>query len=103
MFIERQYPVLAVIRDVADKTRQPFDKLRITVFFVTDPGRTHVDLELQTMKRMRPSVHLRVEECVRAARTEACDVNVMVDELLRIDVVEGTLDEVGRSLAQFCG
>ncbi len=84
MFVECEYPVFAVIRDVTDQARQSLDKLRVAVCLIIDACRTHVDLEFQTMKRMRPSVHLRVDERVRAARANACDVNVVIDELVGI-------------------
>src|SRR5688572_23599566 len=52
------------------------------------------------MKRMRPRVHLRVDERVSAARAEARDVDVMIDESVGIDVVERAFDEVGSFLTQ---
>src|SRR5688500_1293163 len=52
------------------------------------------------MKRMRPRVHLRVDERVSAARAEARDVDVMIDESAGIDVVERAFDKVGSFLTQ---
>src|ERR1041385_4900783 len=52
------------------------------------------------MKRVSPRQHLRIDERFRAADAETRDMNVMIDEPRRIDVVESAFDEVGRFYAE---
>ncbi len=46
------------------------------------------------MEGMRPAKHLRVNKSIRAAGAEAGDVSVMINQALRVYVVEGAFDEV---------
>jgi hypothetical protein len=48
-------------------------------------------------------VHLRVHKRIRAARADACDVNVMIDESTGINVIVRTLDEIFRFATEIRG
>src|SRR6185369_11883513 len=74
VFIEREQTMLAVSANVTHEPRESLNHLRISPRFVCNTGRTHVHLELQTMKRMFPRAHLRIDESLRAANAETRDV-----------------------------
>jgi large subunit ribosomal protein L5 len=91
MLVERQEPVFAVIFDARYKTRQSRGCLRIGFVFISDSRRAHINLQLQTMKRVSPRQHLRIDERIRAADTEAGNVNVMIDQPLALVAALRTL------------
>jgi len=49
---------------------------------------------------MGPRMHLRVDERIRAARTDAGNVYVVIDESPWIDIFGSAFDEVGGFLTQ---
>ena len=103
MLIECEQTMLAVNRNAIDKIREPLNELSVGVLFVIRGGRTHVDLKLESMKRVAPRSHLRVHKRAAAVRTETGNVNVMIDEPRRIDIVESPFDQIRRALTDFAG
>src|ERR1044071_7721224 len=93
--------MLAVAFNTLHEIGESSGGLRIGVAFVRHTRRTHIDLQLQTMKRMPPRQHLRIYKSVRAADAESGDVNVMIDQPRGIYVVKSVLDQVGRRCAEF--
>ena len=92
--------MLAVIFNALHQRSQSCSRLRIGVVFIRNTRRTHINLQLQTMKRMPPRQHLRIYESLRAADTEPGDVNVMIDQSFTIYIVERTLYQVRRLRAE---
>src|SRR5688572_22012462 len=76
VFIEREQAMFTVSADMVHKVHKPIDQLRIGLFFVSSAGRTHVDFELETMKRVFPRAHFSINES--SACADAGDVNVMI-------------------------
>jgi hypothetical protein len=87
--------VFPVICDAAREIGETLNDVIVGVLFVVCAGGAHVDFELQTVKRMFPRSHLCVHESMTTVSAESGDVNVMIDESLRIDVVKRALDQIG--------
>ena len=68
--------------------------------FRCDACRAHVDLEFQSMKRMRPGAHLLIDKGVAASDSDASEMNVVIDELRGIDIVERALNQIGGRLTK---
>ena len=83
VFVERKQPVFAVTVDMAHEIHETLNKLSVSRFFVRSAGGAHVDFELKTMKRMFPRPHLSINKS--STCTEARDVNVVIDQPLRIN------------------
>src|SRR5262245_44222924 len=101
VLVKSEQAMLAVSANMAHQSRETFDHLRISVALIVDGRRTHINLELETMKRMLPRTHLWIHEGLCAADAETSNVNVMIDQLLRIDIFEGAFDEIRRLIAEF--
>jgi hypothetical protein len=86
---------------MADESREPIDHLRVSFALIVNTRRTHINLELETMKRMLPRPHLWIDESFRAADAESRYVNMMVNQFAGIDIFEGAFDEVRRLIAEF--
>src|SRR5215510_199288 len=96
VFVECEQPVFAVILDTCDETRESRSRLVISLVFIANARRTHIHLQLQTMERMSPRQHLRIDKSFSATDAESGNVNVVIDQLRRIDVVERAPDQVRR-------
>src|ERR1041385_2288641 len=101
VLVKRKQTMLAVSANMAHEPRETIDHLRIGIALIVDTGRAHINLELETMKRMLPRAHLWIHESFRAADAEAGDVNVVIDQLLGIDIFESAFDEGRRLVAEF--
>ncbi len=97
ILIKGQQAVLAMILDVADQTNQALDHLLVRALKISNCRRAEVNLEPQVSKRMLPTAQLRIDEDI-STFTESCDMRVIVNQQFGIDIVEGTLDEIGRLL-----
>src|SRR5436853_7649081 len=80
VFVERQQTVLAVTFDVTDEVRQTKNDLLISLFNIGHGAGAEIDLELETMKWMKPGKHLRINESAAAAFAEAGHVRVIVQK-----------------------
>lgn len=96
MLVKGEQSMLAVPANMTHEAHEPVDNLRVGLVFIDCAGRAHINLELQTMKRMSPRAHLRIDESVRAANAKTRDVNVMIHQLLRIDIVESAFHQIRR-------
>src|ERR1044072_6838819 len=96
MFVKRKQPMFAVPANMAHEADEPVHNLRVSLLFIDCAGRAHINLELKPMKRMSPRAHLRIDEGVRPANAKTRDVNVMVYQLLRIDIVESAFHQIRR-------
>jgi hypothetical protein len=98
MFVECEQAMFSVVADVTDEACEPLDELRVRSVFITRARRAHVDFELETVKRMCPRAHLSIHK--RTTRTQPRNMNMMIDQSLRIDIVESTIHQVGRLRAE---
>ena len=87
--------MLAPVWQVLNEIDQSFDHAGIGVCNVFNAGSAEIYLEFETMKRVRPGMHLGIDEIVCVASPDAGNMRVMIDEPPGIDVFIGVLHEIG--------
>lgn len=65
------------------------------MFDVRNRTGAEVNFELKSMEGMLPGEHLRIDERARTIFADSRNVRVIVNQPSRIDIIEGTLDEIG--------
>src|ERR1700730_3411544 len=94
VFVESEQPVFAVMRDVRDEVGEAVRQLAVTLADVSNASGAEINLELQPVKRMSPSAHLRIDESIATSGSYSSDVRVVINQTCRIDVRIGALNKV---------
>jgi hypothetical protein len=94
MLVKSKQPMLTVVFDVRDQLHEPLDHLFVSLLDVAYVSGAQVHLEPEIAKRMLPTAELWIYQDARVSISQTGYMCVVIDQSMRVDVVEHTLDKI---------